>query len=355
MKIKKICSIWMAAALVVMSTTGCFGKPVRVALNLETEEKADKKEEVSIGEGDLKTGLSVVTSISSSKSAKTTEEGSAQTDVIFVGVLVDDQGVIADCVIDSVQAVVHFDENGAITTPTDQVFESKNTLGDAYGMKAASAIGREWKEQAEALSTFAVGKTMEELKGTAIDASGMALDTDLASSATIYLGAFVSAMEEAVNHAEYRGARAGDTLHLAADTDISGSISASKEALGQVQTSVTIAAVTEQDQTVTSCQMDGVQTVVAFEQNGIITSDLTEEIFSKYQLGDAYGMKAVSTIGMEWYEQADGFCEYVKGKTLDQILGIAVNETAVPTETDLSSSVTISIGAFQKLLEKTLR
>ena len=68
--------------------------------------------------------------------------------------------------------------------------------------------------------------------------------------------------------------------------------------------------------------------------------------------GADYGMGAVSSIGKEWNEQAAAFAAYVTGKTLDEVAGIAVDEATKPAEADLASSVTISIGGFQALLEK---
>ena len=63
-------------------------------------------------------------------------------------------------------------------------------------------------------------------------------------------------------------------------------------------------------------------------------------------------MGAVSCIGKECNEQAAAFAAYVSGKTLDEVAGIAVDEATKPAEADLASSVTISIGGFQALLEK---
>ena len=51
-------------------------------------------------------------------------------------------------------------------------------------------------------------------------------------------------------------------------------------------------------------------------------------------------------------EQAQALADYVVGKTADEVLGIAVDEATKPAEADLASSVTISIGGFQALLEK---
>ena len=56
--------------------------------------------------------------------------------------------------------------------------------------------------------------------------------------------------------------------------------------------------------------------------------------------------------GKEWNEQAAAFAAYVTGKTLDQVASIAVDEATKPADVDLASSVTISIGGFQALLEK---
>jgi hypothetical protein len=56
----------------------------------------------------------------------------------------------------------------------------------------------------------------------------------------------------------------------------------------------------------------------------------------------------------EWNEQAAAFCRYVTGKTAAEVSGIAVTE-GKPADADLASSVTISIGGFQKLIEKACK
>ena len=45
-------------------------------------------------------------------------------------------------------------------------------------------------------------------------------------------------------------------------------------------------------------------------------------------------------------------CIRDRGKTLDEITGIAVNEKGAPADADIASSVTISVGGFTALLEK---
>lgn len=54
----------------------------------------------------------------------------------------------------------------------------------------------------------------------------------------------------------------------------------------------------------------------------------------------------------EWNEQAAAFAAYVTGKTAAEVAGIAVNEKSAPTDADLASTVTISIGDFLELIAK---
>ena len=88
------------------------------------------------------------------------------------------------------------------------------------------------------------------------------------------------------------------------------------------------------------------------DSQGQLLTDLTVPVPSKNELGADYGMGSISGIGKEWNEQAQALADYVVGKTADEVLGIAVDEATKPAEADLASSVTISIGGFQALLEK---
>jgi len=81
---------------------------------------------------------------------------------------------------------------------------------------------------------------------------------------------------------------------------------------------------------------------------------LTAPVKTKNELGDDYGMKAWGGAKYEWYEQAASFAKYVTGKTAAEVAGIAVSE-GKPADTDLSSSVTISIGGFQALIAKVMK
>ena len=300
-------------------------------------------------EGALKTGLAIVTSL------KGSENGKADYDVTLVAVLVDDQGVIQDCIIDSIGAKVEFDTTGTITSDVTAAIKTKNELGYDYHMKDWGSAIAEWFEQADALAQFAIGKTVSELKNGALNESGYAPDgSDLASSATIYLGGYVAAIEVAVNHAKHLGAQAGDELRLAAMPSLASSASATAEKAGTAQLDCDAAALTVKDGIITSCYIDSLQAKVSFGTDGVITTDVTASVKTKNELGYDYHMKDWGTAIAEWFEQAASFASYVTGKTADQVAGIAVNESTKPTDADLSTSVTIAIGGFQALIAKAL-
>jgi hypothetical protein len=60
--------------------------------------------------------------------------------------------------------------------------DTKRGKGDAYGMKAASSIKKEWYEQADAFDSYAVGKTAAELAKLSVGGDGK---TDAVSGCTM--------------------------------------------------------------------------------------------------------------------------------------------------------------------------
>ena len=77
--------------------------------------------------------------------------------------------------------------------------DSKRQLGDRYGMKAASPIGREWHQQVAALEEYAVGKTPQQVTSMALTDYGAPAVEELTSSCTISVAGFLKAMEAAVS------------------------------------------------------------------------------------------------------------------------------------------------------------
>jgi len=274
--------------------------------------------------GAVKTGLAVVTGIK-------VEEETASYDVTFVAVNVDDNGVITACAIDSLGADVPVGD----VAGTNGDVKTKQELGYDYGMIAYGGAKYEWFEQANALASFAVGKTVEELKAGAM---GESKDADLATSATIYLGGYISAIEKAVANAKHLGASAGDQLKLA-------SINALKE--GGLNSDAV--ALTLKDGVITSCYLDSLQASLNVAEDGTVSAGNT---LTKNELGYDYNMITYGGAKFEWFEQAEGFAAYVTGKTPAEVAGIAVDESTKSTDADLTASCTIAIGGFQGLIAK---
>ncbi len=359
MKRNRISVLVLCALLLLSALTGC-GTTVVVAPEGGTPAASTAPDKTGAPEtqpaqggvsAPVKTGLAILTDLSGSKDAGE-EDGSAKSELLLVAVTVGDDGVIDRCVIDMVQAKIGFNASGALTTDPATTFPSKNELGDDYGMKKASSIGKEWNEQAAALADYAVGKTVAELKGMAVGEDGKAADADLAASVTLYIGSFVDGIEAAVNSASHLGASQGDRLSLTSETSMSKSKDADGDKEGAAQAYATAAAVTFSGDTISSCYIDAVQANVNFDTAGKITTDLTAAPQTKNQLGDGYGMKKASSIGKEWNEQAASFCAYVTGKTAAEVKGLAVDESGKAADADLAASVTVGIGEFQALIEK---
>ena len=355
---KKALFALIALLLATAMLTGCMGTPVVVNdCTCPSEGETTPTEPTApVSEGAVKTGLAVITTAADSTSATAEAAGAVKLDSTLVAVTVDDEGIITSCAIDSIPATVNVDATGTITSDLTAAVPTKNELGENYGMVAWGGAIAEWDAQVAALCSYAVGKTVEQLKNGAIDETGKAPEgSELASSATIYLGGFVSGIEAAVNNATHLGAEAGDELKLVTLNKLSSSTNATAEAAGCVQLDGDIAALTVKDGIITSCIIDSVQAKVNFDTTGAITSDLTAQIPSKNQLGENYGMVAWGGAIAEWNVQAASFASYVTGKTADQVAGIAINEATKPADgSDLASSVTISIGGFQALIAKAL-
>ena len=294
--------------------------------------------------GGLKTGLGVITTISKSKDAAADAEGQAQAYTMIAAVTVDAEGKIVQALVDGVQPTAKFDATGAITTDLATTFDSKLVAKEGYGMKKASGIGKEWYEQSEAFSAYITGKTLDEIKGIAVDAEGNATGDDLKSSVTVTATSLIDVVVKAMENAEELGAQAGDKLGLAIDGSIAKSKPATADEEGVIEGYSNIVVATfDADGKVTSSIIDAAQTKIKFDATGKVTSDLTAVYPTKVELGDGYGMKGNSGIGKEWYEQAKALTEYVAGKTAAEITAIALDAEGRPTGDDLKSSVTVHI------------
>ena len=364
---KKLFAILLAAILCLGLLAGCGQTTIIVNMGGEddtpdatptpevvpTDPPADTPapvvDDTPLPEGQLKTGLALVSVVSSSSKAATAEaNGVAQADTTFVAVLVDGDGVIQDCLIDCVQTKIEISAAGEIVTPANTAFDSKIVLDDAYDMRKASPIKAEWDEQANFLADYVTGKTIDEVKGIALDDGGKPTDADITTGCTMNIAEIVTAIENAVANAKVLGAGVDDTLYMNCNAIVSDSSkAATADGNGTAQADVTVGAYTlDASGVITSCYLDCVQAKIAVTAAGEIASEVGTSYDSKLVLDDAYDMRKASPIKAEWDEQAWAFCEYVTGKTPADVAGIAVDEATHPTDADLTAGCTMAVGAF---------
>ncbi len=144
-----------------------------------------------------KLSVGTATNIAKSTSAAADAEGLAQIYSTYTTITTNAAGVISSCIIDASQTNVNFDVTGKITTDLTVAPQTKNELGDAYGMKKASTIGKEWNEQAAAFAAYVTGKTGADVAGIAVS-EGYAGDADLKASVTVHITDFLAIIAKAL-------------------------------------------------------------------------------------------------------------------------------------------------------------
>lgn len=140
------------------------------------------------------TGLGSYTKVTAKPAADA--NGSVGADTTMCAVTLDEEGRIVGVVFDVVQASAAFDATGAVAGEVNAEPQTKNELGEAYGMKKISPIGKEYSEQMQALADWCVGKTLEEVLGLAYE------DADLKAGCTVWVGDQLIALEKAVKNAK---------------------------------------------------------------------------------------------------------------------------------------------------------
>ena len=153
----------------------------------------------SSGGSGYKIGLSVISSMTSSKEAGE-EDGTAQVDSIVAAVVVDEQGKIVSCYLDTAQNQMGFIAEGKVVMTEE--LQTKRELGDQYGMRAASGIGKEWYEQAANMEAYLIGKTAEGVTGIAVNEDQKPTDPDLAAGVTVSISGYQTAAVKAIKNAK---------------------------------------------------------------------------------------------------------------------------------------------------------
>ena len=315
-----------AAAVMVLAVSGCSAAD------------SGASEEYTLGMG-------VSTSIASSSA------GNAQVDAAVAAVILDRDGKIVQCRIDAAQNKMSVADGEIPEDAYSMTFLTKKELGEDYGMKAASSIGREWYEQAEAFEDYVVGMTADDVAAIPVE-NGAAADETLYAGCTVSITPFIEAVSKACAD-DGANAFTGDAeLALTAITSVDSSTSPAvdgDEGTAAMYTSFAAVAVAEDGRLAAVCY-DEVQPEVTFDETGEITSDTDAAILTKRELGDDYGMKAASSIGREWYEQGQAFEDYVTGMTADDIAAIPVDGT----DEELAAGCTVGVSGMIAAVVKAM-
>ncbi len=349
---KKSLALVLVLALAVVSLAGCTGGAPATPTA-------------------TKVGLGNITSIAKSKDYSVDATGketlaSAQVDTVMAAVAFDKDGKVFSVKIDTAQTKVNFDKAMKVTSDKAAHIKSKVELGDEYAMKAVSTIGKNWFEQIAELEKWMVGKTVDEIKALKVkqrDASHVAVPDvpELTSLVTITVEEYLEAVEEAWEEA--KDVQGAVKVGLGVETSIAKSKDYSVDAAGketlpaaQVDTVMTATAF-DKDGKVVGVVIDTAQTKVNYDKDGKVTSDKAAHVPSKVELGDAYAMKAVSTIGKNWFEQIAELEKWMVGKTVDEIKALKVKQrdashVAVPDVPELTSLVTITVEEYLEVVEK---
>lgn len=345
---KKLFVLLLAGLLLV----GCSSTPTTEETTAPETTTAAATEETT--ETGYSYGVGSVTTVSATDATED-KEGSVTINTTYASVVLNGDTVV-EAYFDVAQNKGTYGTDGVIVSA--EAAPTKKEKGADYGMKSVSEIGAEVDEQMNSLAAWMVGKTVEEIKNTPVEARdedhpAVPADETLKASVTITIGDFLQAFEKAVDNAvAYENVAKVGTASV---TSLSGS-DATEDKDGSVQADTTYAFVgLDADGKVVFANWDVAQNKATFATDGTVVA--AEAAPTKVEKGTDYGMKSVSEIGKELDEQIVGLQDYAAGLTVDEFLATPVeakdeHHTAVPTDETLKTSVTISIGDFLQSFEK---
>ena len=266
-------------------------------------------------EENLKLGLGVY-STAEATNADGEKNGSGNVVITAALVLVDKDGKIVKCVLDTADHTVAYTSAGKAVAETE--FKTKHELGDAYGMKGAPyGSDKEWYEHANAFCKAVEGKTVSEVKAF-IAEDGKNTDAIISAGCTIAASDFVKAVEKAVANAKDSAATKSTTLKLGISTTQETADATADKAGSNALTTDIFAAAVDAEGKIVAATNETVEVDFTFDATGKSTFNATS-VEGKRELGDAYGMKAPYGSAKEWYEHADAFVAACIGKKASDI------------------------------------
>lgn len=114
---------------------------------------------------DYKVGIGSYTTTEESYGYSENKNGQGAVTTTYVAAVFDEGGKIVDVHIDEVETKINFDGKVQLADFAPGQVQSKRELGDSYGMKAASGIGKEWYQQADSLEDWLKGQDARSIIG----------------------------------------------------------------------------------------------------------------------------------------------------------------------------------------------
>ncbi len=289
----------------------------------------------------LQLGVGVYSAFSGSGDADGETLGYDQVTETVAAVLLDGNGKIVSCVLDSIDLKAQFNEAGEYVTPGE--FPTKHEIGDNYGMVAYGGAKLEWYKQADAFASVVIGKTADEVKALVVNKK-QGNDEVIAAGCTIAVADFVDAIVKACNSAAPSNATAADALQLGVYTEWEGK-NANEDVNGYLELTTNFAATTVNGGVVTAAAIDAISVKFGFDLSGASTTDVAAQLLTKGEQGDGYNMVAYGGAKLEWYKQAEAFAGACVGKSAAEISALVVDGYK-GTEEVQTAGCTIAVNGF---------
>lgn len=289
----------------------------------------------------VKFGAAVYVGSVAATDATEDKAGQGSADVTIAAITLDADGKIVACDLDTMQNKVTYTTEGKAVANAE--FKTKYELGDSYNMVTYGGATQEWYKQADAFEALVVGKTIADVKGLVVSESNKGTDEVVNAGCTIMINEFVNAIEKAAANAKTdvaADATVKVTMHTAQTcTD------ATEDKAGSNKVETYTFAAAMKDGKVLAASSDCVQVEFGFDTAGKSTFDASQEVKSKREQGDAYGMVAYAGSAKEWYAQADAFDAACVGKTGAEIAGL-MGEDYKGIDSLKSAGCTIYVSGF---------
>lgn len=280
-------------------------------------------------------------------STDSTKKGSAESTSTVAAVILDKDSKIIECKIDCAQNKMNIADG---TVKTGQEYKTKDELGDDYGLKDASSIGKEWDDQVDFFEDYVEGMDRSGVDAASSD------DADLSAGCTIDISDMKKALLKAMDNKDTASVFTSDAepdLCLSVVTYDTSSKSATENSSGIAAMYTDFCALAVTDGRIDGAVIDSAEPKITFDKSG--EAENITFAGTKLEQGKDYGMLAASGIDKEWYEQAAFFCDHIKGMNADEVAAIAVNSNGKAESADLSAGCTVAVDKYIKSVTKAFK